>query len=60
MEVCCDCSTVQEQMRERIECKNNIIDDEQGGFRSGRGCVEMFSTLNQIGEKVHLEKANRV
>ena len=47
-------------MRERIECKNNIIDDEQGGFRSLRGCVEMFSTLNQIGEKVHLEKANRV
>ena len=28
-----------------------LIDDEQGGFRTGRGCVDQISTLKQIGEK---------
>ena len=28
-----------------------LIDDEQGGFRAGRGCVNEIFTLKQIGEK---------
>ena len=29
-----------------------LIDNEQGDFRAGRGCVYKFFTLKQIGEKV--------
>ena len=36
-----------------------MIDDEQGGFSSGRGCVDQISTLKQIGKKVY-EKKQRV
>ena len=36
-----------------------FIDDEQGGFRAGRGCVDQTFTPNQIGEKVR-EKKRRV
>ena len=28
-----------------------LIDDEQCGFREGRGCVDQSFTLKQIGEK---------
>ena len=28
-----------------------LIDDEQGGFRAGRGSVNQMFTLKQIGEK---------
>ena len=28
-----------------------LIDDEQGGFRAGKGCVDQIFTLKQIGEK---------
>ena len=45
-----------------------LIDDEQGGFKEGRGCVNQIFTLKQIGEKaqeikvyigfIALEKAN--
>ena len=28
-----------------------LIDDEQGGFRVERRCVDQFFTLKQIGEK---------
>ena len=28
-----------------------LTDDEQGGFRSGRGCVDQIFTQKQIGEK---------
>ena len=28
-----------------------LIHDEQGGFRSGRGCVNEMFTLKQLGEK---------
>ena len=28
-----------------------LIDDEQGGFRSGMGCIDQIFTLKQIGEK---------
>ena len=28
-----------------------LIDDEQRGFRAGRGCVDEIFTLKQIGEK---------
>ena len=28
-----------------------LIDDEQGGFRKGRGCVDQILTLKQIVEK---------
>ena len=29
----------------------DLIDDEQGGFREGRGCIDQIFTLKQIGEK---------
>ena len=28
-----------------------LIDDEQGGFRAEKGCVDQIFTLKQIGEK---------
>ena len=28
-----------------------LSDDEQGGLRAGRGCVDQIFTLKQIGEK---------
>ena len=28
-----------------------LIDDEQRGFRAGRGCVDQIFTLKQIGKK---------
>ena len=28
-----------------------LINDEQGGFRAGRVCVDQIFTLKQIGEK---------
>ena len=28
-----------------------LIDDKQGGFREGSGCVDQIFTLKQIGEK---------
>ena len=36
-----------------IVCRvtGGLIDDEQGRFRAGRGCVDQIFTLNQIGEK---------
>ena len=36
-----------------------LIDDEQGGIRAGRGCVDQIFTLKQIGEKAR-EKKRRV
>ena len=36
-----------------------LIDDEQGGFRAGRGCVDQICTLKQIGEKAR-ERKRRV
>ena len=29
----------------------SLIDDEQGNFRAGTGCVDEIFTLKQIGEK---------
>ena len=37
----------------------SLIDDEQGGFREERGCVDQIFTLKQIGEKAR-EKKRRV
>ena len=28
-----------------------LTDDEKGGFRAGRGCVDQIFTLKKIGEK---------
>ena len=36
-----------------------FIDDEQGGFREGRGCVDQIFILKQIGEKAQ-ERRRRV
>ena len=36
-----------------------LIDDEHGGFRTGKGCVDQIFTLKQIGEKTR-EKKRRV
>ena len=36
-----------------------LIDDDQGGFRAGMGCVDRIFTLKQIGEKTR-EKTHRV
>ena len=33
-----------------------LIDDEQGGFRAGRGCVDQIFKLKQIGEKAREKK----
>ena len=33
-----------------------LIDDEQWGFRAGRGCVDQIFTLKQIGEKAREKK----
>ena len=33
-----------------------LIDDEQGGFRAGRGYVDQIFTLKQIGEKARKKK----
>ena len=33
-----------------------LIDDEQGKFRAGRGCVDQIFTLKQIGEKTWEKK----
>ena len=29
----------------------DLVDDEQGGFRAGRGCVDQIFSLKQIGKK---------
>ena len=36
-----------------------LTDNEKGGFRAGRGCVDHIFTLKQIGEKAR-EKKRRV
>ena len=33
-----------------------LIDNEQGGIRAGRGCVDQIFTLKQIGEKAREKK----
>ena len=33
-----------------------MIDDEKGGVRAGRGCVDRIFTLKQIGEKAQEKK----
>ena len=35
-----------------------LIDDVQGGFRAGRGCVDQIFTLKQIGEKAREKKCS--
>ena len=37
----------------KIECvvTGCLIDDEQRGFKAGRGCIDQIFTLKQIGEK---------
>ena len=35
-----------------------LIDDKQGGFRAGRGCVDQIFTLEQIREKTKEKKRN--
>ena len=37
-----------------------LSDDEQLGFRAGRGCVDQIFTLKQIGEKAREEKKQSV
>ena len=34
-----------------------LIDDEQGGFRAGKGGVDRIFTLKQIGEKTREKKS---
>ena len=34
----------------------SLIDDEQGSFRAGRGCVDQTFTLKQIDEKAREKK----
>ena len=33
-----------------------LIDNQQGGFRAGRGCVHQISILKQISEKAREKK----
>ena len=37
----------------------DLIDDEQGGFRVGRGCVDQILTIKQIGVKAQENKHRR-
>ena len=39
-------------------CRVNggLIDDEQGSFRAGKGCVDQIFTLKRIGEKAKEKK----
>ena len=30
-----------------------LIDNEQGGFRAEKGCVDQIFTIKQIGEKIY-------
>ena len=39
-----------------LRVTRGMIDDEQGGFRAGRGCVSQMFTLNQVGEKAREKK----
>ena len=41
-----------------FESDGGLIDDEQGGFRAGKGCVDQIFTLQQIGEKARKKKLN--
>ena len=42
---------------DRVSRVNGVlIDDEQGGFREGLGCVDQIFTLKQIGDKVQKKK----
>ena len=34
----------------------SLIDDEQGYFRAGRGCVDQIFTIKQIGKKAREKK----
>ena len=36
---------------------DDLIDDEQGSFRSGMACVDIIFTLKEIGEKACEKKA---
>ena len=33
-----------------------LIEDEQGGIKAGRGCVDQIFTLKQLSEKAQGEK----
>ena len=33
-----------------------LLNDKQGGFRSGTGCVDQIFTLKRIGEKANEKK----
>ena len=35
-----------------------LIDDEQGSFKAGRGCVDHIFTLKQIGEQAKAKKCS--
>ena len=35
-----------------------VIDDEQGGFKTGKGCVDQIFTLKQITEKAREKKCS--
>ena len=34
----------------------SLIDNEQGGFRAGKGCIDQIFTLKRISEKVQKKK----
>ena len=37
-----------------------LIDDEQDGLRSGRGCADQILTIKEMGEKAREKKPNGV
>ena len=40
-----------------IRVNGDLIDDGQGSFRAGWGCVDQIFTLKQIGEKAREKKS---
>ena len=38
--------------------RQSLVDDVQGGFRVGRGCIDQIFTLKQIDEKAQEKKCS--
>ena len=53
------CGIVQERLTQVVG-ERNLVAEQQGGFRRGRGCRDQLLTLMLLGQihKSHVEKRN--